>query len=111
MNNNTVEQLKNGTIGLSTSKIFTLPPTFSKSEDLRACVKDSLIATLGEDNIALILQNHGLMTVGQNVDNALSLSIALESAFEVQLNSGRAEHERYPCRNNAQIPKFWGQIL
>lgn len=41
--------------------------------------------TLGEDKIALILQNHGLLTVGQTVEAAVWRFIALDNAAHTQL--------------------------
>lgn len=44
-----------------------------------------IAATLGADNVALILQNHGLLTVGETVEAAVWRFIALENAAHSQL--------------------------
>ena len=46
---------------------------------------DAISEALGENNIAVILQNHGLLTVGKDVDSAVSLFVQLERACENQL--------------------------
>lgn len=44
-----------------------------------------LAAALGDDNIALILRNHGLITIGETVDSAFLRMYRLMLACEVQL--------------------------
>ncbi len=46
---------------------------------------DAISDCLGTENIALILQNHGLLTVGADVDSAVSLFVQLENACQTQL--------------------------
>lgn len=46
---------------------------------------ENIAACLGEENVALILQNHGLLTVGNDVDSAVSLYVQLENACATQL--------------------------
>ncbi len=46
---------------------------------------DAIATALSEGNIALILQNHGLLTVGKDVDSAVSLFTQLENACRTQL--------------------------
>ncbi|KAL4800420.1 class II aldolase/adducin N-terminal [Aspergillus venezuelensis] len=45
---------------------------------------------LGKDNIACILQNHGLLTVGSTVDEAAWLFVSLDSACHAQLMADAA---------------------
>jgi len=52
---------------------------------LNASEGATIAAKLGTKNIALILQNHGLLTVGKDVDSAISLFMQLESACATQL--------------------------
>ena len=44
-----------------------------------------IAATLGPSNVALILQNHGLLTVGRTVEAAVWRFIALDNAAHAQL--------------------------
>ena len=46
---------------------------------------DAIAELLGDKNVALILQNHGLLTVGKDVDSAVSLFVQLEKACETHL--------------------------
>lgn len=57
--------------------------------------RDRLIADLGPDARAMILRNHGLMTLGRSVSEAVILMLDLERACQVQLAiqaSGQAVH-------------------
>lgn len=59
--------------------------------------KPRLVADLG-DNHALILRNHGLLTVGKNIPDAFLMMYALESACQTQImaQSGGAELVQVP---------------
>ncbi|VAW45704.1 Ribulose-5-phosphate 4-epimerase and related epimerases and aldolases, partial [hydrothermal vent metagenome] len=46
---------------------------------------DAIVATMKDQDVAVILQNHGLLTVGKDVDSAVSLFVQLERACENQL--------------------------
>ncbi len=46
---------------------------------------DAIVATMNQQDVAVILQNHGLLTVGKDVDSAVSLFVQLERACENQL--------------------------
>lgn len=45
----------------------------------------AIVAAMNPDDVAVILQNHGLLTVGKDVDSAVSLFVQLERACENQL--------------------------
>ncbi|KAK2763118.1 hypothetical protein FQN54_009753 [Arachnomyces sp. PD_36] len=45
----------------------------------------NIAASLGKDNMAVILQNHGLLTLGRTVDEAAFLYSSLDKACESQL--------------------------
>lgn len=51
---------------------------------------------LGEDNIACILQNHGLLTVGHTVDEAAFLFASLDHACHSQLMADAAAANGVP---------------
>jgi ribulose-5-phosphate 4-epimerase/fuculose-1-phosphate aldolase len=57
--------------------------------------KPRLVADLG-DKRALILRNHGLLTVGETVADAFLLMYALETACQVQLTAQSAGSEIIP---------------
>lgn len=46
---------------------------------------DAIVSTMDSEDVAVILQNHGLLTVGRDVDSAVSLFVQLERACENQL--------------------------
>ncbi len=46
---------------------------------------EAIVAAMNEGDVAVILQNHGLLTVGKDVDTAVSLFVQLERACENQL--------------------------
>jgi ribulose-5-phosphate 4-epimerase/fuculose-1-phosphate aldolase len=58
--------------------------------------RPALAAALGADNVALILRNHGLVTVGGSArdafENMRDLTIACETQIMIQ-SSGAAAHE------------------
>ncbi|KAL1871329.1 hypothetical protein VTK73DRAFT_2083 [Phialemonium thermophilum] len=51
--------------------------------------------SLGDTNKAVILKNHGLLTVGQTVDEAAFLFCLLERSCKVQLLADSAGHEKH----------------
>ncbi|KAL3479155.1 class II aldolase/adducin N-terminal [Aspergillus californicus] len=55
-----------------------------------------IAAALGKDNIACILQNHGLITVGQTVDEAAWLFASLDHACHAQLMAEAAAASGIP---------------
>ncbi|KAJ5095570.1 hypothetical protein NUU61_004926 [Penicillium alfredii] len=57
-----------------------------------------IAAALGKDNIACILQNHGLLTVGHTVDEAAILYSMLENACHSQLLAEAAAANGVPKR-------------
>ncbi|CAI7622795.1 unnamed protein product [Penicillium manginii] len=57
-----------------------------------------IAAALGKDNIACILQNHGLLTVGTTVDEAAILYSFLENACQSQLMAEAAAANGIPKR-------------
>ncbi|KAJ5235262.1 Meiotically protein [Penicillium citrinum] len=57
-----------------------------------------IAAALGKDNIACILQNHGLLTVGRTVDEAAILYSFLENACHSQLLAEAAAANGVPKR-------------
>ncbi len=46
---------------------------------------DAIASAMRDQDLAVILQNHGLLTVGKDVDSAVSLFVQLERACENQL--------------------------
>ncbi|KAL4906156.1 hypothetical protein BDW74DRAFT_139266 [Aspergillus multicolor] len=56
----------------------------------------AIAAALGKDNIACILQNHGLITVGSTVDEAAWLFVSLDSACHAQLMAEAAAANGIP---------------
>ncbi len=46
---------------------------------------EAIVAAMKASDVAVILQNHGLLTVGKDVDSAVSLFVQLERACENQL--------------------------
>ncbi len=46
---------------------------------------EAIVQAMDEGDLAVILQNHGLLTVGKDVDSAVSLFVQLERACENQL--------------------------
>lgn len=56
---------------------------------IRTDVGERIAEALG-DNAALVLQNHGLLTVGRSVDAALYLFLAMERCCQVQLQAEAA---------------------
>jgi ribulose-5-phosphate 4-epimerase/fuculose-1-phosphate aldolase len=54
---------------------------------------ERLVSDLG-DNLALILQNHGLLTVGRTVGEAFVLMFFLEKVCKAQLQLMAAAHGR-----------------
>lgn len=57
---------------------------------------DAIADHLADGSIALILQNHGLLSVGKDVDSAVSLFVQLERACETQLMVQAAGHDFQP---------------
>ncbi|OIW24525.1 putative aldolase [Coniochaeta ligniaria NRRL 30616] len=51
--------------------------------------------SLGDEGKAVILMNHGLLTVGQTVDEAAFLFCLMERSCKVQLLADRAGHEKH----------------
>ncbi|BCS22589.1 class II aldolase/adducin domain protein [Aspergillus puulaauensis] len=56
----------------------------------------NIARALGPDNIACILQNHGLLTVGQTVDEAAWLFVSLDHACHAQLMAEAAAANGVP---------------
>ena len=50
--------------------------------------RSRLIASLGPDNKALILRNHGLLTCGQSIGEAFALMYHLEMSCQIQVDMG-----------------------
>lgn len=46
---------------------------------------EAIVNAMQEQDIAVILQNHGLLTLGKNIDSAVSTFVQLEQACETQL--------------------------
>ena len=46
---------------------------------------EAIVNAMKEDDIAVILQNHGLLTIGKNIDSAVSTFVQLEQVCENQL--------------------------
>ncbi len=46
---------------------------------------EAIVNAMKEHDIAVILQNHGLLTLGKNIDSAVSTFVQLEQACETQL--------------------------
>ncbi|TQV77551.1 class II aldolase/adducin family protein [Aliikangiella marina] len=73
---------------------------------------DAIADRIGENNIALILQNHGLLTVGIDVDSAVSLFVQLEDACENQLLvSGLPNTQIIPAEIARKTRSFIGSRL
>lgn len=51
---------------------------------------DNIAKALGPDNIAMIMQNHGILTCGTTIEAAVSRFIALERHCEVMLRTQAA---------------------
>ncbi|GCB25180.1 meiotically up-regulated gene 14 protein [Aspergillus awamori] len=59
---------------------------------------EQIARALGKDNIACILQNHGLLTVGRTVDEAAFLYFSLDNACHTQLLAEAAAANGVPKR-------------
>jgi ribulose-5-phosphate 4-epimerase/fuculose-1-phosphate aldolase len=54
------------------------------------------IAESLDDGKAIILQNHGLLTVGETIDEAVALFLLMEKACEIQLLADSVDSSKYP---------------
>ncbi|KAF9889173.1 hypothetical protein FE257_007662 [Aspergillus nanangensis] len=71
-----------------------------------------IAAALGEENIACILQNHGLLTVGQTVDEAAWLFASLDHACHSQLMADAAAANGVPKKIiNHEVAKFTADAM
>ncbi|KAJ5386106.1 Meiotically protein [Penicillium cosmopolitanum] len=70
-----------------------------------------IAAALGKDNIACILQNHGLLTVGTTVDEAAILYSFLENACQSQLLAEAAAANGIPKRIiNDEVAQYTANV-
>ncbi|AQZ96324.1 class II aldolase/adducin family protein [Halopseudomonas phragmitis] len=74
---------------------------------------DAIADQLAEGHVGLILQNHGLLTVGKDVDSAVSLFIQLEKACETQLlvQAAGADAQPIPAEIARKTRAFTGSDL
>jgi ribulose-5-phosphate 4-epimerase/fuculose-1-phosphate aldolase len=82
-----VSTLKEGLLPISQTSLFpysTLGYHDYEGIALNEEEKPRLVADLGDKN-ALILRNHGLLTVGKSIPDAFIMMYALETACQVQL--------------------------
>ncbi|MFT4126661.1 MAG: class II aldolase/adducin family protein [Gordonia sp. (in: high G+C Gram-positive bacteria)] len=63
---------------------------------LNTAERESLVADLGSDNIALVLRNHGLLTVGRTPAEAFLRMFYLEKACEIQVTAQAGGPLRLP---------------
>lgn len=73
---------------------------------------ETIASKIGDDNIALILQNHGLLTVGKDVDSAVSLYVQFENACATQLRlEGAGSTQLIPAEIARKTRQFTGSDL
>jgi len=85
-----------------------------------------MAANLGKKSQAMILRNHGLLTMGASVSEAFELMYYLDTACQIQIDAlagGRAEinlideetarkgYEQFKGPNGAEVDKGWEALL